>query len=61
MESMIYARRQGYYEAIYTSDDTGGSAVFIEFMFSIIEASFMDVISVSDEIRDEKMDEATMR
>ena len=61
VESIIHDRQQEYYDAINASNDAGESTVFIEFMLSAIEASLMDAISASDEMRDGKMDRSTFR
>lgn len=61
VESIIHDRQQEYYAAINASNDAGESTVFIEFMFSAIKASLMDVINASDEMSDGAMDKATMR
>ena len=61
VESIIHDRQQEYYDAINASNDAGESTVFIEFMLSAIQASLMEAISVSDEMRDEKPDKATLR
>ncbi len=61
VESIIHDQQQEYYDAINTSNDTGESTVFIEFMLSAIKASLIDAISASDEVSDGKMDKATLR
>ena len=61
VESIIHDHQQEYYAAINASNDAGESTVFIEFMLSAIQASLMEAISVSDEMRDEKPDKATLR
>ena len=61
VESIIHDQQQEYYDAINASNDAGESTVFIEFMLSAIEASLMDAISASDEMRDGKMDRSTFR
>ena len=61
VESIIHNRQQEYYAAINASNDAGESTVFIEFMMSAIKASLMEAISTSDEMRDGKMDKATLR
>lgn len=59
--SIIHDRQQEYYEAINASNDAGESTVFIKFMLSAIISSLVDTINTSDEMRDEKMDKATLR
>ena len=61
VESIIHNRQQEYYDAINTSNDSGESTIFIEFMLSAIKASLKEAISTSDETRDEKMDKAALR
>ena len=61
VESMIHTHQQEYYDAINLSNATGESTVFVEFMLSIIKASLIDAISVSDEMSDGKLDKATQR
>lgn len=61
VESIIHDRQEAYYAAINASNDAGESTVFIEFMFSAIKASLMDVINASDEMSDGAMDKATVR
>ena len=61
VESIIHDRQQEYYEAINASNAEGESTVFIEFMFSAIKASLIDVISASDEMSYGKRDKATLR
>ena len=61
VESIIHDRQQEYYEAINASNAEGESTVFIEFMFSVIKASLIDVISASDEMSYGKRDKATLR
>ena len=61
VESIIHDHQQEYYAAINASNDAGESTVFIEFMLSAIQASLMEAISVSDEMRDEKLDKAALR
>ena len=61
VESIIHDHQQEYYDAINASNNAGESTVFIEFMLSAIKASLMDAISASDEMRDGKMDKATLR
>ncbi len=61
VESMIHAHQQEYYDAINESNAAGASTVFIEFMLSIIKASLMDALSVSDEMSDGTMDKAALR
>ena len=61
MESIIHDRQQEYYASINTSNGTGESTVFIEFMLSAIKASLIDAIYTSDEMSDGPMDKATMR
>ncbi len=61
VESMIYAHQQEYYDAINASNAAGSSTVFIEFMLSVIKASLMDAISVSDAMSDGTMDKAFLR
>jgi len=61
VESIIHDRQQEYYAAINTSNDTGESTVFIEFMLSAIKASLMDAISTSDAMSDGKFDKTAMR
>ena len=57
---MIHANQRAYYDAINTSN-TGSSTVFIEFMLSIIKASLIDAIKVSDEMSGGAVDKATLR
>lgn len=61
VESMIHARQQEYYTAINASNAAGASTVFIEFMLSAIKASLIEVIKVSDEMSDGKIDKAALR
>ena len=61
VESMIYARQQEYYEAINAANAAGESTPFIVFMLATIKASLIDVISVSDETSDGKMDKTALR
>jgi len=61
VESIIHDRQEAYYAAINASNDAGESTVFIEFMFSAIKVSLMDVINASDEMSDGAMDKATVR
>lgn len=61
VESMIHARQPEYYAAINTSNISGESTAFIEFMLSTIKASLIDVINTSDEMSDGPMDKATLR
>lgn len=61
VESIIHDCQQEYYASINTSNGTGESTVFIEFMLSAIKASLKDDINTSDEMSDGSMDKATMR
>ena len=61
VESIIHDCQQEYYDAINTSNDAGESMLFIEFMLSAIKTSLMDVICMSDEMSDGKVDKATLR
>lgn len=61
VESMIYARQQEYYEAINAANAAGESTPFIVFMLATIKATLIDVISVSDETSDGKMDKTALR
>jgi len=48
VESMIHARQHEYYAAINASNNAGESTVFVEFMLSVIKATLIDVVSMSD-------------
>lgn len=61
VESIIHDRQADYYAAINTSNDTGESTIFIEFMLDAIQASLTDAIRTSDEMSDGKVDKATLR
>lgn len=61
VESIIHDRQEEYYTTINTSNDTGKSTVFIEFMLDAIQTSLTDVIKTSDEMRDGKIDKGTLR
>lgn len=61
VESMIHAHQQEYYDAINASNAAGSSTAFIEFMLSIIKASLVDAIKMSDAMSDGAMDKATLR
>lgn len=61
VESMIHARQPEYYAAINTSNASGESTAFIEFMLSTIKASLIDVIDTSDEMSDTPMNKAVLR
>lgn len=61
VESIIHDRQADYYAAINTSNDTGESTIFIEFMLDAIHASLTDAIRTSDEMSDGKVDKATLR
>lgn len=61
VESIIHDRQQEYYATINTSNDMGESTVFIKFMLSAIKASLTEVISLSDETSDGKLDKAALR
>ena len=52
VESIIHENQQGYYDAINASNDAGASTAFIEFMLTVIKASLMEAIDVSDEMSD---------
>ena len=59
VESIIHDHQQGYYDAINASNDAGESTAFIEFMLSVIKASLMDAINMSDEMSDDISDRKT--
>lgn len=61
VESMVHDRQQEYYAAINVSNNAGESTAFVEFMLSTIKASLIDVINVSDEMSDGKMDKTAAR
>ena len=61
VESIIHDRQQEYYTAINTSNDTGESTVFIEFMLSAIKASLIEALNTSDEMSDGKTGKAAFR
>ena len=54
-------KRGGVYNQFCFPTAAGESTVFIEFMLSAIKASLIDAINASDEMRDGKMDKATIR
>ena len=61
VESIIHANQQGYYDAINASNDAGESTAFIEFMLSVIKASLIEVIDMSDEVSDGAAGKAAAR
>ena len=61
VESIIHENQQGYYDAINASNDAGESAAFIEFMLSVIKASLMEVMNMSDEMSDGTKGKAAAR
>lgn len=61
VESIIHANQQDYYAAINAANEAGESTVFIEFMLSAIKASLIEVIDMSDEMRDESTNKAQLR
>lgn len=61
VESMIHVNQKLYYDAINASNAAGRSTVFIEFMLSVIKASLIDAIKVSDETSDGAVDKTTFR
>ena len=61
VESIIHDRQQEYYDAINASNDAGESTPFIGFMLSAIKASLIETINLNDEVRNVKIDKATLR
>ena len=61
VEAIIHDRQQAYYDAISVTNDTGESTVFIEFMLSVIKASLMEAVDLSDEMSGGKVDKAAFR
>ena len=61
MESIIHDLQKEYCVAINASNDAGESTVFIKFMLSAIKTSLIEIINVSDEMSDVKIDTATLR
>lgn len=44
IETLIYAKQEGYYDALNASNSAGESAVFITFMLGVIRAALKDVV-----------------
>ena len=61
VESIIHDRQQEYYDAINASNDAGEPTPFIGFMLSAIKASLIETINLNDEVRNVKIDKATLR
>ena len=61
VESIIHDHQQEYYQAINASNDAGESTQFIEFMLSVIHASLMEAVNVSDEMSDGPQSKAALR
>lgn len=61
VESIINEREHDYYEAINASNDNGESTVFVEFMLSVIKASLIEAINVSDEMIDGVVGRVSLR
>ena len=61
VESMIYAHQAEYYEAINAANQAAESTAFVEFMLTIIKASLMDALCVSDAMRDARLDKSAVR
>ncbi len=61
VEAMIHANQRDYYDAINASNVAGSSTVFIGFMLSIIKASLMDTLKISDAMSNGTIDKETLR
>lgn len=61
VESIIHDHQQEYYQAINVSNDAGESTQFIAFMLSVIHASLMESVSMSDEMSDGSQSKAALR
>ena len=61
VESIIHDHQREYYQAINVSNDAGESTQFIEFMLSVIHASLMEAVDVSDEMSDGPQSKAALR
>lgn len=60
VESIIHNCQQEYYDAINVSNGVEDFAVFIKIMLSAIKASLTQAINTSGEVRDGKMDKASL-
>lgn len=59
VESMVYKNQKEYYAAINRSNEECESTAFIEFMLSVIKASLIETIDMSDKMSDKMSDEVS--
>lgn len=52
VETLIYAKQEGYYKALNESNTVGESTIFVKFMLRIIRDALVDVIESQNKLYD---------